>query len=307
MNKKLSPQFIQLTQDACLKAFWRKGALRLFLKQHKIADSSLKTLYGDESKRQFLDRLFNKLIALNENKGHDVILEIAKSLSEMTHFPDLEGWEDSKTKIDTAKEAVTRLKDLLNELKKQVVDEEARNRRQKEAYEKNQKNNFSQESLEKLKEKLDHFITKQGTQDAGYDFEKWFYELAIYFDIDARSPYRADGRQIDGALTLEGTTFLMEAKFTKEKSGPTDIDSFMAKVTSKADNTMGIFVSMAGFNEGAIKAASRDRTPLLLMDHSHFYNLILPGLMTLPDVIKRIKRHASQTGDAFLDIRKFSG
>jgi hypothetical protein len=70
---------------------------------------------------------------------------------------------------------------------------------------------------------------------------------------------------------------------------------------------MGIFLSMSGFTSGAIKTASRDRTPLLLMDYSHIYNKILPGLMTLPDVIRRIKRNASQTGEAFLSVVKFSG
>ncbi|GAG16223.1 unnamed protein product, partial [marine sediment metagenome] len=39
MSKKLTPNFIQLTQDACLKAFWRKRALRTFLKQHGISDN----------------------------------------------------------------------------------------------------------------------------------------------------------------------------------------------------------------------------------------------------------------------------
>ena len=85
------------------------------------------------------------------------------------------------------------------------------------------------------------------------------------------------------------------------------IDVFMSKIEKKADNTMGIFVSMSGFSSVAIKEASRDRTPMLLMDYSHIYNLILAGIMTLPDVIRRIKRHASQTGQAYLAVEDFSG
>lgn len=88
-------------------------------------------------------------------------------------------------------------------------------------------------------------ISKQGTQEGGYAFEKWFYELINYFEISARPPYKTGGRQIDGSLTLDGTTYLIETKFTNDQSGAPDIDIFMSKIVKKADNTMGIFVSMA--------------------------------------------------------------
>jgi hypothetical protein len=129
--------------------------------------------------------------------------------------------------------------------------------------------------------------------------------LSIYFELEARPGYQASGRQIDGALTVEGTTFLLETKFTKESIGSPDIDIFMAKIESKSDNTMGLFVSLSGFNSGAIFAASKQRTPMLLLDHSHIFNLILPGVMTLSQVVSRIKRHASQTGSSYLAASDF--
>ena len=58
MRKKLAPAFIQLTQDACLKAFWRRRTLRTFLQQHQISEAKLATWNEDESKRDFLFRLF---------------------------------------------------------------------------------------------------------------------------------------------------------------------------------------------------------------------------------------------------------
>ena len=68
---------------------------------------------------------------------------------------------------------------------------------------------------------------------------------------------------------------------------------------------MGILISMPGLTSGAIKTASRDRTPIILIDYSHIYNLILAGRMSLPDVIRRVKRHASQTGEAYLSVTDF--
>jgi hypothetical protein len=307
MHKKLAPHLIELAQDACIKSFWRRKALRSFLKQHHIAEAKLSAWHADESKRDFLQGLFYDLLSLKDNKGHAVILKIAHSLADMKHFPDLENWEDSAAKISAAKESISRLKSEVNKLDQQCQDEIDIERRKKEAAVERQKSIKARQTLESLEQQLNELARLQGTQDGGYAFEQWFYDLAIYFDIEARRPYNADGRQIDGALTLDGTTFLIETKFTKSIIESPDIDIFMSKVTSKADNTMGIFISMAGFTEGAIRTASRDRTPLLLMDYTHVYSKILPGIMTLHDVIRRIKRHASQTGEAYLPVVNFSG
>jgi len=78
------------------------------------------------------------------------------------------------------------------------------------------------------------------------------------------------------------------------------------KVTSKADNTMGILVSISGYSSVAREEASGNKTPLLLLDHEHIY-LVLGGMMGFADVIERIRRHASQTGEAYLSVSDFSG
>ncbi len=307
MNPKLAPNLIELTKDACLKAFWRKRALRSFLKQHRIKESKLATWPGEESKRDFLHRLFDDLLGVKDNAGHMVILDMARSLAEMTHFPDLERWEDSKEKLADARESVARLKKQVDSLKSQTEDKRAAEQRRRRANEQRETTLASRETIQKLRQRLDDLVPSQGTADAGYAFEKWFYDFAGYFEIVGRPPYKTDGRQIDGSLSLDGTEYLIETKFTTGKSGSPDIDVFMAKINSKAENTMGVFLSMSGFTSGAIKAASRERTPMLLMDYSHVYNLMLSELMSMPDVIRRIKRHASQTGEAFLSPSEFSG
>ena len=97
MKKRLSPVFIDLTLDALLKAFWYKPSLRLFLQQHRIAGSTLAQWHPDQSKRDFVMWLWPKLIA--SEKGQMAILEMARSLAEMKHFPDLERREDTKVRI----------------------------------------------------------------------------------------------------------------------------------------------------------------------------------------------------------------
>jgi restriction endonuclease Mrr len=98
---------------------------------------------------------------------------------------------------------------------------------------------------------------------------------------------------------------LVETKLVNDPIGSPEIDIFMAKIESKADNTMGIFVSLSGFNDGAKHAASKQRTPMLLLDSSHIFSLIMRGVMTLPQAVARIKRHAHQTGSSYLGATDF--
>ena len=102
----------------------------------------------------------------------------------------------------------------------------------------------------------------------------------------------------------KGTTYLAELKFTRVQSGAPDVDTFLAKVNDKADNTMGIMVSMSGYSSTAIEQASGRKTPIILLDHGHIY-LVLSGSWTLAEVVSRVRRHASQTARSFLPASEF--
>jgi len=303
MEKRLVAAFIELTYDALLKVFWYKSTLRFFFQQHGIKDSVLASWHADQSKRDYMAWLWPLLV--RNDRGHAVILKMARSLAEMEHFPDLERKEDTKVRIPEAREAISRLREQVARINETIQETEDAKRRRKAAREEMSRRLAAQQSVEKLQSQLEALMPQLGTQEGGYDFERWFYDLAIFYELDARPGYRADGRQIDGAITIEGTTFLLETKFTKDPVGSPDVDTFMAKIESKADNTMGLFVSVSGFNNGAMRAASKQRTPMLLLDHSHIFSLILRGIMSLPQVISRIKRHASQTGSAHLPAAEF--
>lgn len=303
MAAEISSQFIDLVQDALLKSFWRKPALQTFLRRHKISDNFLATLDASETKRIFLNRLFPKLEA--SEKGRETIRKMADFLVEQVAFPDLKGWEDADIKIEDAKAAVGSLKQFIEIQKRKeevaVAKENIKHSNQKRTKEAIAK----QETLETLAERLRVLSKNIGEQEAGYEFQKWFYDLVGIFELEHRRPYNTDGRQIDGSVTHEGTTYLVELKFTKEQSAATDIDSLLSKVNSKADNTMGIMVSMSGYSGVAITEASRNKSPLILMDYSHVY-LILSGTWQLPELIGRLRRHVSQTGEAFLAASEFA-
>jgi restriction endonuclease Mrr len=301
--KRLSPAFAELTQDALLKVFWFKPSLRVFLQQHSISDRALAQWHSEQTKRDFVGWLWPQL--LKNEKGQNAILAMARSLAEMRHFPDLERKEDTKIRIPEAREAVARLRDAVEKVNESIRETREAARRRRAAQDEMAARLAAQQSIEKLQASLTEMTPELGSQAGGTAFERWFYDLAVFFELDARPGYRADGRQIDGALTIEGTTFLTETKFAAKPIGSPDIDVFMAKIESKADNTMGLLISLSGFTSGAIAAASKQRTPMLLLDHTHLFSLVLRGVMTLPQLVCRIKRHASQTGAAYLAVADF--
>lgn len=304
MKTRLTPFYVNLVYDACLKSFWRKKALSKFLRQCGIAESFMSSWVPEESKRDFLDRLFAELP--KNDRGRAGLVRMAAFLMEQETFPDLQGWEDSVQKIKAAREAISNLRDCHSKQEDELQSEEEKLKARQGFAKRQQEITRSQQTLQKLNDRLNELGKALGSQEAGYKFQEWFYDLLDFSEIPNRKPYVHNGRQIDGSLTASGTTYLVELKFTAEQASATDIDTFHKKVTTKADNTMGIMISISGYSSIARQEASGERTPLLLLDHGHIY-LVLGGIMGFGDVVDRVRRHASQTGEAFLSASDFGG
>ncbi|KPA98052.1 hypothetical protein [Pseudomonas asplenii] len=304
MAIKITPHLVQLCYEAALKSFWRKEALRKFLRQSHVAEPHLATWSSEESKRDFLDRTFAAL--QKTDKGKAVIGAMAISLAEQSSFPDLRNWEDSAVKIKDAQNSVSELKVYIARQTEEVRTQQERDAARALAREEREAIQKQRVSIDVLQQRLDGLAPQMGTAAGGYLFQDWFYDFISFSEIDNRRPYNTSGRQIDGSITVDGTTYLIELKFTASQAGSPDIDIFRGKVESKADNTMGIFLSMAGYSSVAVSEASGKRSTLLLLDASHIY-LVLGGAMPFIDAIRRIRRHASQTGEAYLAVPSFGG
>lgn len=304
MATLITPRLIELTYEAALKSYWRKNALRKFLRASHVSDNFIATWSEDESKRDFLDRLFEKL--QKADRGKAVIFQMAKSLSEQTTFPDLREWEDSSKKIQDANKAVQELKAYIKKQDEEIKSEKERIEAREQAREHRAKIQRAKLDKSELQQRLDALRSEVGTQKGGYAFQDWFYDFLDFSEIINRRPYNSNGRQIDGSITHEGTTYLVELKFTGKQCDATDIDSLRAKVEDKADNTMGIIVSISGYSSVAIEGASGRRSTLLLLDAQHLY-MCLSGVLSFEDIISRVRRHASQTGESYLAVVNFNG
>lgn len=300
----LSPHFIDLVYDTLLKSFWTKKRLREFLRRSGVPESDLLPRSEDESKRDILDRVFPTLEV--GQKGPALINRMARFLAEQTKFPDLENWENAQHKIEAAKRAVAALKDYISKHEREKQSAVEREVIRKKAAEARERATRSEAARVQLNEQLTNLFLELGTSAGGIKFQDWFYDLMNFCEVINRRPYWTSGRQIDGSVTIDGTTYLVELKFTKTQSDATDIDSLFKKVNTKADNTMGILVSMSGYSSVAVEEASGQKSPLLLLDHSHLY-MVLQGIEGFADVVRRVRRHSSQTGQAYLATTDFGG
>lgn len=305
MAKKLTSYFISLVREACLRAFWKKKSLDSFLRQNHISAKALEPLFQDKTKAEFLSDIFDKLSINQDTRKQSVILNIARELSAMDSFPDLYGYEDTAQKIIMAKNAVDILRENLKKLEVTYIntgDEELR----RKAKEKRDACSSYESQFKEFEKRLIKISQEAGQQSAGYEFETWIYDFSVFNDIEVRLPYKdPSGRQIDGAMTIDGDTMLIEAKCTAQPINVDAIDSFRSKIQTKADNTLGLMISLNGYNQGAIQEASQGRTPLVLIDGTHLFNIVMTQRASFKEVIARIKRHAAQTGCPYLSSTDF--
>ena len=301
MATRITPNFIELTYEATVQSFWYKTSLSQFLSNH---DYNLPFNSEEESKRIFLRRVFANL--QKNDKGRTIIYKIANSLLEKTTFSDFNNREDSSQHKKNAEKAIDDLRKYKQKQDEDMTSEKEKANKRKEAFERHQSIQRKQTTHSSLRAELDLLAgSLLGTQKGGYQFEEWFHKLLEFCEIEHKIPYKHGGRQIDGSLTHEGTTYLLELKCTKKPIGVEAIDSIKAKIEKMADNTMGVMLSMSGYTQPAIASASGPKTTLLLLDHAHLYSFLTGSMTKFSMIIERVRRHASQTGESYLAVDKF--
>jgi hypothetical protein len=137
-------------------------------------------------------------------------------------------------------------------------------------------------------------MTGRPPHERGYQFEKFLKKLFDAFGLEAESPFRVTGEQIDGSFVLDGQTYLVEAKWHNEPTGVAELHSFHGKLEQRAHWSRGLFVSYTGFTEQGLSAFGRARKVICMdgRDLSDSFQRRIP----LPDVIRRKARKAVEQG-----------
>lgn len=140
----------------------------------------------------------------------------------------------------------------------------------------------------------------QEPQARGYALEGLLNRLFHLYDIDVKGSFRIKGEQIDGAFTFEGTDYIIEAKWRRELSTTEDLSAFAGKVRRKLDNTLGLFLSISGFQPNAIELSGDGGRRMLLLAEGYDLAMVLDGRIRFDELLRRKKQHAARTGQILL-------
>lgn len=302
-NKKvIAPAAINSLTEALTNIYWYKSELRSFI-MNTISDPSiLVKLNWEDYKRNIVSTLVNFLAKYQDTYQND-LLKLMNEVCKINDFSHLERIEDGKEKAKIAKKSVEALRTQIKGHQDLVEEQKLQEKRRQKAYEKTLQVTGVQERLDEIKNDFYKLVGSDNPQARGFQLEKIIKELFNLFDLDSKASFRITGEQIDGAFTFESSDFLFEGKWQQELVGIQDLDAFSGKLTRKLDNTLGLFLSINGFSEDAVKAHSTGRRLMILMDGSDIMG-VLEGRIDLLQLLLRKRRHASQTGNIYLKLHE---
>ena len=301
-KKVISPVAINALSEALTSIYWYKSELRSFL-THTISDTTvLSKLNWEDYKRNIVSTLVNFLAKHQETYKND-LLRLITEACKMEDFSHLEQLEDGKEKVRKAKQVIEALRNQLAGHKDIIEEQKKQEERRQVAYEKTLKIKDVQTKLEEIKKEFYQLVGSVDPHARGFKLEKIIKELFSLFDLDPKASFRIQGEQIDGAFTFENNDYLFEGKWQQELCNIQDLDAFSGKLGRRLDNTLGLFCSINGFSEDAVKAHSTGRRLIILMDGSDLM-AVLEGRIDLIQLLLRKRRHASQTGNIYLKIHE---
>lgn len=144
-------------------------------------------------------------------------------------------------------------------------------------------------------------LTAMAPHPRGYAFEKFLKDVFAAHEMDPRASFRNRGEQIDGSFTLDGHTYLFEAKWQKDPIDAPELHAFNGKVAEKTAFTRGLYISHGLFSADGLHAFGKGKR-LVCMDGLDLYDTLRRHL-SFGDVVAEKWRKADETGNPFVRVR----
>lgn len=296
--QRVAPAVLAPLQDALTAIYWYKPDLRTFL-DAAVGDRTLVArLDFSQVKRQVVRQLVSTMAA-DQHKYYGNLVNLILAVADVDDPTWLKRVDGGEEKYREARESVETLRLYTAPYRSSRTEAEEMRRQREVARELAESRRALTEGLAELNVVFSS-LKDMPPQQRGYALEKLIPRLFRLFDVDARESFRIHGEQIDGAFTLAGAEYLFEAKWQQALTPLADLYVFVGKVRGKLDNTLGLFLSINGFEPNAIdKFNQQDRSLAILMDGGDLA-LVLDGRMTLPELLTRKRQHAARTGETFV-------
>jgi hypothetical protein len=302
MAKKIAPAAVVALKEALTNLYWYKSDLRSFITNTVTDPSLLARLNWDDYKRNIVGDLVT-LLEKREDQYQVDLLRLMTEVSRVDDFSHLERLEGGKEKAAAARASVRALRSLTAAHEALFEDQRKMEESRRKAHEQLLRTTTVRERLEQLRREYIALLSTANHQQRGYQLEKILRAVFEIVDLDPRASFKIVGEQIDGAFTFDGTDYLFEGKWQQELVCAAELDSLGGKLSRKLDNTLGLFLSINGFSEEAVKTHSSGRRLMILMDGSDL-TAVLEGRIDLIQLLLRKRREASQTGNIYLRIHE---
>lgn len=289
-------------REALAVAWWYKPDLERFVRTCVPHSEVVARLNFGMTKREVAAELTGFLGA--DARYTATVVDLMRELCSLdASFPHLARLEDGQLKVVAARAAIDALRQQYEVHSGLVAERAEAAERRAEAREASETRQATGIRLEALKTK---FTTMLGMdpQRRAYELQAVLRELFDLFDLDPKASFAISGEQIDGAFSFDGDDYLLEARWQQDPADPAALRDFAGKIDTKLKTTLGVFVSINGFTDAAVRNHSRRGANMFLVNGEDLY-AILDGWARLPDVLVRKRRHASQTGDIYLQVRDF--
>lgn len=304
-NKKISPQAIAALENALSLIYWYKNDLKKYLYRAINHSEILAVIDWDDNKRNIVARVIN-ILERNGEKAYPILLQLICDVSDFDDFAHLERLDNGKEKVRLAKDAIVALRRYTSGYSNLQKEKEAAQQRREKSQKQQDDINRVKQNLEELKKEFYKLSSSKDFQARGYALEKFLNQLFGLYDLDPKASFKVEGEQIDGAFTFNNEEYLLEAKWKTELTNLADLDSFSGKLRRRLENTLGLFISINGFSTESINKFACDRKLMLLMDGNDLI-AVLDERITLPELLKRKKRAAAQTGNIYFRYQDMIG
>ncbi|GAA0662435.1 hypothetical protein GCM10009601_60660 [Streptomyces thermospinosisporus] len=299
-SKAINPSAYNALADALWLIYWNKDPFELYVRGMLQEHSELLAQLNFQATKREVSGHLVKLLRANEARYLDVTVALMLDIAAMDRFPNLERQVDGADKVASAKAAVAELKRWTAKQREVIEEHEAHAATIAESAKQAQDGRAFAQAHEELRQRFIVMHSATDKHQRGRDFEGFINELFGLYDLEPRASYSLEYEQIDGAFSFDTDHYVLEAKWWKEAIGRRELDVFKSNIERKAKNTLGLYVSVNGFTSDALAVYSFS-TPFVTMDGGDFM-AVLDQRIRLDELMRRKKRHASETGHCFLPV-----
>lgn len=155
--------------------------------------------------------------------------------------------------------------------------------------------------LADLKRKYVFLDTNPDLQSRGYELQDLLRELFDLFQLQPHRPFRVVGEQIDGSFVLDAEVYLLEVRWRSRLADKEALSAFSDKVERKSEWTRGLFVSISGFSDAALKAMRLGKAANFVVMSGRELQRVLSDGVELDTLLREKVRRLAERGEFWVE------